>query len=861
MIQIFADGVLAYDSRIAEYAVLKLNITRGIGKGGTAEIVMPEGHPAYNYFLGYRTVVEIYRDGDLRFRGRALYPVDDYYNRRTVMCEGELCFLQDVVDREYFYRAVEPWEIFRYMIQRYNENVEPFKQFKIGTVADFYDHEAIDMENMEPGDTILTQINKLLERCGGYIVFTTDETGARVINWVATVGKYSDQIIDVGENLFNLSKNGMNPDFATAIRPFGVTYRVSADPDSETRRLSLEGSSLAPSGYVVDDAAVAKYGTIMKMVTWDDVVSVEQLYHDAKKYLDKCKIPVTSLELTALDLSYVDASVDSFDLGDYIRVISKPHGLDTYFQLTEQSEDLLDPKNNKITVGKEIKSLTTLGVEGDQNVKKEMQQALTGLKTWVSTGTDQATATIEVEQQSLIEQTKESILLEVSEKYATKTQLGGYATTSFVSSEMALLAGSISLQVSGSLGGNASIKLSVNDEIHEAGLDLSSIRSAFAKDTSVVTINGGKITFNSGTLVINSTNLKVSADGTLSATNAELSGNLTTTSGLYTSKLSSGRLRFFYDGVEYGGIASTYYATDTSKRGIEVRTETGSTFLSFSIYDEEDKTYSPAYIINYGMNPSGHTARHLFYDSANFLGEVFCKYNVYIGNNYCLRTYTADGTVGAQAVWMNNNNYLYFGSTSYPTYVQGSTTHLGSTSTNTRIYGAWIYISSRTFCNNVPIVFSNGYGIQLRDTDGTDYYALTMNSANNVQVGAADHQLRLRGSSVVINSSGATVSSDRRLKNSIEDLGDAYEAVLDKLRPVRFKFNDGTSGRYHAGFIAQEVQEALEAAGLTTQDFGGFVDLNGDGEELGLIYTEFIALLLHKIKRLEQRIAAPEVVQ
>ncbi|MBR5817799.1 MAG: tail fiber domain-containing protein [Clostridia bacterium] len=158
------------------------------------------------------------------------------------------------------------------------------------------------------------------------------------------------------------------------------------------------------------------------------------------------------------------------------------------------------------------------------------------------------------------------------------------------------------------------------------------------------------------------------------------------------------------------------------------------------------------------------------------------------------------------------------------------------------------------------LVLSNGYGVQAKDTSGNSAYILSLNSSNQVSVGNASYPTYLRGSGVYLSSTGATVTSDRRKENSIEALPDAYEALLDKIEPVRFKFNDGNSGRYHAGFIAQDVKAALEAAGLTTKDFGGFVDVNGDGEELGLIYGEFIALLLHKIKRQEQRIAALEAV-
>jgi hypothetical protein len=41
-----------------------------------------------------------------------------------------------------------------------------------------------------------------------------------------------------------------------------------------------------------------------------------------------------------------------------------------------------------------------------------------------------------------------------------------------------------------------------------------------------------------------------------------------------------------------------------------------------------------------------------------------------------------------------------------------------------------------------------------------------------------------------------------RMKNSIEQLSNQYEAFFDFMEPTRYKYNDGTSGRYHVGFIA-----------------------------------------------------------
>ena len=162
MIQAYTDGVLAYDSRIDDYALLGLKTTTGLNKGGSAEIIMQPGHPAYNRFVSLRTVVEIYLDGALNFRGRALYPSDDFYNRRTITCEGELCFLRDGIMRPYVYQD-GPSAIFKDVINLYNSQVEEFKRFVIGTVTVTDANNYIRLESESPEQTLDT-VNKLLER-------------------------------------------------------------------------------------------------------------------------------------------------------------------------------------------------------------------------------------------------------------------------------------------------------------------------------------------------------------------------------------------------------------------------------------------------------------------------------------------------------------------------------------------------------------------------------------------------------------------------------------------------------------------------------------------------------------------------
>lgn len=108
-------------------------------------------------------------------------------------------------------------------------------------------------------------------------------------------------------------------------------------------------------------------------------------------------------------------------------------------------------------------------------------------------------------------------------------------------------------------------------------------------------------------------------------------------------------------------------------------------------------------------------------------------------------------------------------------------------------------------------------------------------------------------------------TSDRNKKKDIRPLDDLvrYDDLYDLLEPVVYKFIDGTSGRDHIGFIAQDVEEALSKSGLSTTEFAGFVrGKDKDGKDIyGLRYGEFIALNTHRIKQLEKRIDKLEKAQ
>jgi hypothetical protein len=103
----------------------------------------------------------------------------------------------------------------------------------------------------------------------------------------------------------------------------------------------------------------------------------------------------------------------------------------------------------------------------------------------------------------------------------------------------------------------------------------------------------------------------------------------------------------------------------------------------------------------------------------------------------------------------------------------------------------------------------------------------------------------------------ANSSSDARVKKDIESLDSKYSTFFDKLTPCRFRYIDGTSGRYHTGFIAQDVVQALTESGLDTQQFAGAVlwSPGTEDESWHLRKDEFVALNTWEIQKLKAEVA------
>ena len=121
-------------------------------------------------------------------------------------------------------------------------------------------------------------------------------------------------------------------------------------------------------------------------------------------------------------------------------------------------------------------------------------------------------------------------------------------------------------------------------------------------------------------------------------------------------------------------------------------------------------------------------------------------------------------------------------------------------------------------------------------------------------VGNSGKTLYLSGTPINASRS-ITVVSDVRMKNHIADLPSKSENLFDYLDGKSFFYNGDNSTAKNYGFIAQDVLSALQKCGLSTDDFAGFCDINGDGSQYALAYEQFIPIMWNEIKRLRKALS------
>ena len=327
-----------------------------VNKAGLLTFSVPLTHPHTGKIAKLDTVVTLWQDDAILFRGRALNDEWDLRRTRKIDVEGELAYLNDSVQPLDVYHNMTIRDYLEKLIELHNGQVDETRRFVVGdvTVTNSTDNVYRQSDREHTYDAIK---DKLIDRYGGYLVIRYGTDGTRYLDYLKEYGNVNSQRITASINLLDMLHTVRGEDVATAIIPLGAQLDDEDKVGTVTPRLTIAAANDGKD-YIYDADAVEKWGWIYKVVVHDDITLAENLLRAGYADLEAAKYLQGSIEVDAVDLHLVDSSVERIKLGDMI-LFSAP-GSSTPISMLVSEVDLPvdEPGDATYTLGTSYRTMT-----------------------------------------------------------------------------------------------------------------------------------------------------------------------------------------------------------------------------------------------------------------------------------------------------------------------------------------------------------------------------------------------------------------------------------------------------------------------------------------------------------------------
>lgn len=353
MYTIYADGETIHDPRLDDNRslVFGAKISQAANRADALEFAIYPNNPGAAAIHKLTTVVEVYQDNDLLFRGRPIQSKTGWNNQVTYTCEGGLAFLNDTILRPYEYTGPVR-DYLQMLITQHNEQVPAAKQITLRIVTVTDPNNYIVRSNQDYVTTMAEIQAKLVENLGGYLRLEWDATDGWLLDYLATSPQATGQAITLAKNLLDYLREQNAENIATALIPLGAQ-------DEETGERITIKSVNGGLDYIVDQAAAAQYGLIFTTETWDDVTVPANLLTKAQARLTDLATLIPTISLTAVDLSAIDPDLDPIRILDNVTVQDEAHEASGVYLVTERTYDLSAPERDTVTFGGAAPSITS----------------------------------------------------------------------------------------------------------------------------------------------------------------------------------------------------------------------------------------------------------------------------------------------------------------------------------------------------------------------------------------------------------------------------------------------------------------------------------------------------------------------
>lgn len=337
-------------------------------------------HSLYSKLAERAGEVRIYFNNLILFKGEISQIEEDFEGNYSVSCTGVLDYLTatrvrpySTVEGEQPLKAPSSFDgYFQWLIDQHNSNcLDSRKHFSVGVnQGNMLDKNNYIYRSSEQRPTTASEIeDKILNSAGGYL-FVRYQDDLNILDLYADVHDVNTQIIDYGVNMLDFTKTTTTEGQYTAVVATGYTPNPpEGQTDAKMKPITLEGCTDGGTPYsstivkmgdrVYDVEAVKRYGYHEYYVSNTDITTYDGLLYYACKTLNTLLSPALTISVKAVDLALIMGDkYKHLQLGQAVRIRSKPRKVDEYLMVNSIDLDLMNPENTTFDLGASYDTLT-----------------------------------------------------------------------------------------------------------------------------------------------------------------------------------------------------------------------------------------------------------------------------------------------------------------------------------------------------------------------------------------------------------------------------------------------------------------------------------------------------------------------
>ena len=341
----YTDGTLLFAVGMAGREISAGTLHRAVGEIDSADLVLPPSNTMRDVPVKRASVISIQKDGVEIFRGSVADTSTDLRGSRTYSVDGAMLWLADIRKPPFVMTEDTVTYYVTALLTQYNAACAPARKILLGTVDSTLPK--LSVQHAEYVST-LALLQEAMTATGGTMRLRYAD-GNVYLDVHKSYRHMCTQQVDISKNLLNLTDKIDGASLLTRVYPVGKDG------------LTI-GSVNGGIPYLINADAEALYGRIdgTLRVDTDDAAALKAA---AATYLaQNCGLS-RGIEVSAADLSGADTELEPFDVGDSVRVVSPPHGIDTVMTVSKVDTSLVGGQDS-LTLGWGSKTLTGAVVSG-----------------------------------------------------------------------------------------------------------------------------------------------------------------------------------------------------------------------------------------------------------------------------------------------------------------------------------------------------------------------------------------------------------------------------------------------------------------------------------------------------------------